>query len=233
MTAPVWEDARVARGLERLRVLRDADHAAGGGRLGWKTGMGGPVAEKMGTTGALVGYMTDATLLPDGAEVDVTGWTGAVLEPEIAIRMGRDLPAGSTREQALASIDALASAIELADIDLPFEDPEAIFAHKLFHRGVILGGFDASRAGADVEGVSLSVRGPDSEYADHVDPLIPVGNLGDVACHVANVVAQMGETLAAGDVVITGSGIPAIPIVGPGRIEVVHHGLGSTSVTIV
>jgi 2-keto-4-pentenoate hydratase len=233
MTAPVWEDARVARGLERLRELRDADHAAGGRRLGWKTGMGGPVAEKMGTTGALVGYMTGATLLPDGVTIDVSDWTNPLLEPEIAIRMGRDLPAGSTREEALASIDAIASAIEVADVDLPFEDPEAIFGKKLFHRGVILGTFDTGRAGADVEGVTLTVRGREKEYADHVDPLIPIGNLGDVACHVANVVAQMGETLAAGDIVITGSGIPAIPMAGEGRMEVVHHNLGATSLTVV
>jgi hypothetical protein len=79
---------------------------------------------------------------------------------------------------------------------------------KLFHRGVILGTFDTGRAGADVDGVTLTVRGREKEYADHVDPLIPVGKLGDVACHVANVVAQMGETDAAGDIVITGSGDP-------------------------
>ncbi len=232
MSAPVWADARVERGLEHLRRLRDADHAAGAARLGWKTGMGGPVAEAMGTTGALVGHVTGATLLPDGATIDVSEWVKPVLEPEIAIRMGTDLPAGASREQALASIDGLASAIEVADLDLPFEDPEAIFEHRLFHRGVILGRFDSARAGGDAGGITLSVHGPQVEYAHHVDPLIPIGDLGDVAAHVANVVAQIGETLAAGDVVITGSGIPAIPMTEAGRYEVAHHGLGTTSLTV-
>ena len=50
---------------------------------------------------------------------------------------------------------------------------------------------------------------------------------------MANVVAQMGETLAAGDVVITGSGVlPAPSLRSSGRYEVVHHGLGATSVTV-
>lgn len=232
MTAPVWEDPRVARGLARMREARDAAHASGAGRLGWKTGLGGAAAEQLGTTGPLVGYLTRATLLPDDATIDVAGWTNPVLEPEIAIKMGRDLPPGSTREEALASIDSLASAIEVADVDLPLEDPEAILARSFFHRGVVLGTFDRSRAGADVEGISLSVRGPDGVHADHVDPLIPIGDLGEIACYVANVVAQIGEILAADDIVITGSGIPAVPLAAGGRIEVVHHGLGMTSVIV-
>ena len=36
----------------------------------------------------------------------------------------------------------------------------------------------------------------------------------------------MNETLAAGDVVITGSGVPAVPLSEAERYEVVHHGLG-------
>jgi 2-keto-4-pentenoate hydratase len=232
MTAPVWEDARVMRGLQQQRARRDSDLGSGRRRLGWKTGMGGPVMELLGTTGTLVGYMTDASVVPDGATIDVSDWQRPVLEAEIAIRMGSDLPAGSSREAGLAAIDALASAIEVADVDLPFEDPEALLASNLFHRGVVLGRFDTARAGADVDGITLSVIGSEKEYADHVDPLAPIGNLGDVACHVANVVAQMGETLAAGDVVITGMGIPPIALAGEGRVEVVHHNLGALSLSV-
>jgi 2-oxo-3-hexenedioate decarboxylase len=232
MTAPVWEDARVMRGLRKQRAKRDDELASGRRRIGWKTGMGGAVMERLGTTGTLVGYMTDASVVRDGATIDVSAWTNPLLEPEVAIRLGRDLEAGATREEGLAAIDALASAIEVADVDPPFEDPEALLAGNLFHRGVLLAPWDEARAGALVDGIALSVRSGDTVYADHVDPFIPIGDLGDVAVHVANVVAQMGETLSAGDVVITGTNIPPIELRSGDRIEVEHHGLGSLSLAV-
>lgn len=230
--SPVWEDPRVRRGLqrqsERWRVALDG----GAQRIGWKVGMGGAVAEKMGTTGSLVGYLIDETMVQDGSVLDVTGWTHPVLEAEIAIRLGADLPAGLSRDDAMARIDALASAIEIADVELPFEDPEALLAGNLFHRGVVLGPFDSARAGADVSGVTLSVRGRERTYADRVDPLAAVGDLGEIACHVANTLGSIGEKLAAGDVVITGMAIPALDLEPGDQISVVHHGLGELSVWV-
>lgn len=106
--------------------------------MGWNTDVGGPVMALLGTAGALTGYITDDRFARRG-RTDVTGRSNAVLEAEIAIRMGGDLPAGSVGDQAL---DALASAIGIADVDLPFEDPEELLAGNLFYRGVIFSPFE-------------------------------------------------------------------------------------------
>lgn len=223
---------RVLRGLARQADRRRAAIDRGERHIGWKSGMGGASAmAALGTTGALTGYLTDATLLPADAIVDVRGWAAPVLEPEIAIRLGTDLAPGATRKEAALAIDALASAIEIADVDLPLEDPEEILAGNVFHRGLVLGPFDVGRARADVAGVSLSVVGRHRRYADGVHPTDAIGDLADVACHVADVLAYAGHTLSAGDVVITGAALP-VPLNADERIEVVHWGLGEVAIQI-
>ncbi|HVW48483.1 MAG TPA: fumarylacetoacetate hydrolase family protein [Solirubrobacterales bacterium] len=230
MSAFVCDNPAVMRGLERQLARRRDALAGGAARLGWKTGMSGAaVMESLGTTGALVGYLTDATLLADGATVDVGAWHSPVLEPELAIRIGSDLAAGSDRAGAAAAIDALAPAIELADTDLPFEDPEALLAGNLFHRAVLLGSFDEARAGADLDGVTLDVTADGRAVAAAADPLAIVGDVVAVALHVAAVLERAGEGLLAGDVVITGSAIPAVPIAPGERFLVDYGGIGSVS----
>jgi len=69
MTAAVWEDERVVRGMGvHLQAQRDK----GGARIGWKMGLGLPAAlERLGTTGALVAELRDLTLLESGASLSV------------------------------------------------------------------------------------------------------------------------------------------------------------------
>ena len=78
-------------------------------------------------------------------------------EPEIAVHIGHDLAGGGDRAAAAAAIAALGPAIELADADLPFEDPEAILKGNIFQRHVILGEPDASRAGGSTAGLTARV----------------------------------------------------------------------------
>jgi 2-keto-4-pentenoate hydratase len=193
--------------------------------------MGGEaVMAALGTSGALVGYLTDATLIADGGTVDVGGWREPVLEPELAIRLGADLGPDASPAEGAAAVDAVAAAIEVADVDLPFEDPEALLAGNLFHRGVVLGEFNESRAGLDLDGVAVDVSVGGRAHAEGADPLAIVGDLGAVAAHVAAVLARAGETLRAGDVVITGSAIPPLPLAPGESYTVEYRGDGSVSV---
>jgi 2-keto-4-pentenoate hydratase len=126
--------------------------------------------------------------------------------------MGRDLPGGGDRAAAAAAIAALAPAIELADADLPFEDPEAILKGNIFQRHVVLGEPDASRAGGDTAGLTALVFRRDTEAARTSDPEAATGSLVDVVRHVADLLAAFGEKLAAGDIIIAGSVTPPLII---------------------
>ena len=74
-----------------------------------------------------MGFLTDRTLLPDGAAARSAVVT-PMLEAEVAVRVGAD-----------GRIDGYAAAIELADVDPPPEDAEAIVAGNIFHKHVLLG----------------------------------------------------------------------------------------------
>jgi 2-keto-4-pentenoate hydratase len=147
-------------------------------------------------------------LIPPGGTASLAGWVKPVAEPEIAVHIGRDLPGGGDRAAAAAAIAALGPAIELADADLPFEDPEAILKGNIFQRHVILGERDASRAGGSTTGLTARVFRREAEVARTSDPEAATGKLVDIVRHVADLLAAFGEKLSAGDVIIAGSVVP-------------------------
>lgn len=226
-------DARILAGLERQTVERRRLLDDGARRLGWKAGFGTAAAmEVLGTRAPLVGFMTDRTLLADGGSASVGDWDKAVLEPEIAVRLGTDLGPGATRDEAAAAIDALAPAIELADLSGPLDDVEAILAGDIFHRGVVLGTFVPLGGGVALGGLRVDVMGADGPLAEDVDPADLLGDLAEVVRHLADALPAADDAMRAGDVVITGSVVAPIAVTGAQRFEVRFAGLGSVSVVL-
>jgi 2-keto-4-pentenoate hydratase len=210
--SPVWDDPRVARGMEaQLRARRERIDA-GERPVGWKVGFGAPAAKQnLGIEAPLVGFLTDRGLVEDGALYSIAGWTKPALEPEIAVHMGSDLPAGADREAAAGAIGGLGPAIELADLDMPLDDLEAVVAGNIFQRGFVLGPADGSRAGGSADGLVATIHRNGAELARTDEPLMMVGGeLVDVTRHVADLLGAAGERLRAGEVIITGSVVPLI-----------------------
>jgi len=217
MTA--WDDPRIARGMEKQLGDRRARIAAGEKPLGWKVGLGAPPAmERLRIKAPLVGYMMQKSLLPNRVTVPVGNWHKPVAEPEVAVYVGRDLPGGADRPTAAGAIAALGPAIELADLNPPPDDVEVTLAGNIFHRHVILGPEDKSRAGAKLDGLVGHVfrRGTLAAKQDKIEALI--GEMIGIVQHVAGTLAAYGETLSAGDVIITGSIVPP-PFIEPDETE--------------
>ena len=210
MTA-MWDDPRIQRGMTEQLAKRRARIAAGEAPLGWKVGFGAPaMMEKLRITAPLVGFLMQRALIPSGGSASLAGWVKPVAEPEIAVHIGRNLPGGGDRAAAAAAIAALGPAIELADADLPFEDPEAILKGNIFQRHVVLGERDAARAGGSTVGLTARVFRRDTEVAQTNDPEAATGKLVDIVRHVADMLAAFGEKLSAGDVIIAGSVVPPL-----------------------
>ena len=95
---------------------------------------------------------------------------------------------------------------------------EVTLAGNIYHRHVILGPPDPTRAGARLDGLAGHVfrRGALSAKQENVEALI--GEMIGIVQHVAGTLAAHGETLRAGDVIITGSIVPP-PIVEPDETE--------------
>lgn len=206
-----WFDPRVARGTaaqlsrwhERLR--------AGEKALGWKVGFGAPAAmEQLKISAPLVGHLVDRARLEPGSMVSLAGWKKPAAEAEIAVYMGRDLPGGAGRDTAKQAISGLGPAIELADVEFPPEDVEAILKGNIYQRHVMLGSCDRTRAGCVLDGLTATVVRNGIEIARTSDPQAATGELIDIVRHVADLLTAFGERLRAGQVIITGSITPPL-----------------------
>jgi 2-keto-4-pentenoate hydratase len=135
-----------------------------------------------------------------------------VAEPEVAVHIGCDLPAGATAEAAAAAIAGISPAIELADVHEPATEPERILGHDIYQRHIVLAGSTPARAGAAADGLTCRVMRRGAEFMSTTDPQANTGYWVDIVGHVANVLAAFGERLRAGEVIITGSVVPPIAI---------------------
>jgi 2-keto-4-pentenoate hydratase len=206
-----FDDPHIARGMRAQLALLSRRLHDGDARLGWKVGFGAPAAmEKLGIAAPLVGFLTQRARLESGATVSLAGWKKPAAEAEIAVHMRTNLAGGANRNAAQAAIAGVGPAIELADVDFPPDDAEAILSGNIYQRHVILGACDASRAGCVLDGLTARISRDGAEVARTTDPQAATGELVDIVRHVADVLAALGHTLRAGEIIITGSITPPL-----------------------
>jgi 2-keto-4-pentenoate hydratase len=221
MTA-AWGDPRISRGMTAQLNRRRELLRTGQKPLGWKLAFGGPAAmEALGINAPLVGFLMRKALLPAQATVSLADWKKPAAEPELAVHVGKDLPANSSRAMVMAAIAGLGPAIELADVDRPSDDVEVTLASNIYQRHIILGPNDVTRAGGLLAGLSARVLRNGREVANTSDLEALTGELIDIVRHTADLLAAFGESLQAGQIVIAGSVIPPLWL-GPGE-EIVFH----------
>ena len=210
-------DKRVVDGMAAQMSMRRKQLSSGARHLGWKVGFGTPAAmERLGTTAPLFGFMTDRNVVKSGSVLSIAGWTRGVLEPEVAVHLGSDVPSGADDSEVRAAIAGLGPAVELADLDPDVQDVEGILSGDIFHRHVLLGPIDRSRAGASITGVEAMVFRNGEKIAGGSGPADFPAEAVVILRALAHELEANGETLRAGDVVITGSIVPPVKV-GPGQ----------------
>lgn len=203
----------IKKGLTAQLARRRERIAAGEKPLGWKVGLGAPAAmAELGLAAPLTGYLMQRALLLSGSIVSFDGWTKPVAEPELCVRMMADLGGGASSDAAAAAIKEILPAIELADFDPAptLDNLDTVLAGDIYQRHVILCG--NTRPGAGLTGLTSRVERRGAEAARTSDLEMLSGKLTEIVAHVANVLDAMGERLRAGEVIITGSITPPIPI---------------------
>ena len=212
----------IAKGMTAQLATRRARISAGEKPLGWKVGFGAPASmQKLGLTAPLVGYLMQGAQVASGGSVSLKDWAKPVAEPEIAVRMARDLGAGAAADAVMASIESLQPAIELADLG-PLPEPgnlDAVLAGDIYQRHVVLA--PQARAGGSVEDLTSRLIRRGTEANRTGDPEALTGKLLDIVAHVATVLSAFGEKLSAGDIIITGSITPPL-MLEPDETELRH-----------
>jgi 2-keto-4-pentenoate hydratase len=218
MTDPAAADptttvAAVSRGMQAQLGRRDAALAAGAAPVGWKIGFNTPAIQAhFGLTDAVVGFMLDTGVLPDGATVSLAGWAAPAVEVEVAVRVG-----------AGGGVAGLAPALELVDLDISFEDIEPVLAANICHRGVIFGD--------EVPGVDPWAMVATVTRAGEV---VAEGRLTEdpatTAAFVRKYLVSHGAELAEGDRIIAGSVVAPVAVAPGDELSVSFGALGHLSV---
>ena len=206
--------AALSRGMRLLLARRAAEVAHGAAPVGWKIGFNGPaVQQHFGLSEPVVGYLTDTGVSPDGVTVPVGGWTAPAVEVEVAIRVGDR-----------GEVGGLAPALELVDLDLPFDDLEPILAGNVFQRGVVFG---REVPGVDPWAVRVTVTRSDETVAEGAlseDPATTVAFVGSF-------LAAHGAALVPGDRIIAGSMIAPLAVAPGDALHVSFGPLGELGVS--
>ncbi len=168
----------------------------------WKVGAPGPAAEPSCSP------LPASGLLQSGVRLDGAGWHLRGIELEVAVRLGRDLPAGDAEDPArvAAAIDALLPALEVVEtrlVDRKDGAPLLPLADLQNHGALVLGQPVPWRP-LDLKTLATRVQFDGTTVADKVGGHT-TGDVIALLAWLARHAAGRGRPLRAGDVVTTGS----------------------------
>ncbi len=224
---------KIQAGMHRQLQTWRSTVAAGHQRLGWKTGFTLPAdQQRHKLPSAMVGFLSRERCYRSGDHYRVSPNAVLLVEPEAAIQMGADVPAGASAEQAVAAIAAYTAALELVDTTRSVDDDiEAILAGNLFHEGVVLAESHLPARDYRREQLAISLRINGREVRT-LEPARVPDDFSAIILAVANTLAAHGEQLQKGDWIITGAATKPAAIAVRDEIELDMGVLGRLALRI-
>ena len=183
---------------------------------------------QMGVDDLIWGRLTDAMIIEDGGVIDLSKYVHPSAEPEIAFILKSSLSGIVTKAQAFAAVEAVAGAIEVIDSrykNFKFSLSDVI-ADNCSSTGFVIGAWH--KADSDISDLSMAIKvndevaasGSSSDILDH-----PINSLVEAA----RCIAQSGEELKAGQIILAGAATAAIALVPNQHISANIENLGSCS----
>ena len=223
-----FEDAYAIQDVIRARKI-----ARGHKIVGLKAGLTSHAKMKqMGVTEPVFGFMADYYTVPEGGEVKVSELIHPKVEPEIAFVTRRPLKGpGCHIGAVLAATDFVLPGIEVIDSryrDFKFDLGDVI-ADNSSSSGFVIG--PPSAPGTDIAnlGIVLTVDGRVAETGSSAAIL---GHPLRALVAAARMVAQAGEELRPGDIVLAGAATAAVPVAPGQRIELQVQTLGTVALSV-
>lgn len=223
---------KIQHGMQRqLALWRES--VAPQQRLGWKIGFNlAADQQRLGLPSAMVGFLSGERRCQPGTTYRSSPGARLLVEPEVAVLIGTDLPAGAGAAQANAAIEAYSAALELIDTSRSASDDiEAILAGNMFHEAVVLGEQRLAPADYHREQLALSLRIDNREVATLEQPRVPA-EFASLVITVADILAAHGEQLRKGDWIITGAAAKPVPVQAGDAIFLDMGSLGEISLAI-
>ena len=168
------------------------------------------------------------------ARIKAASFMHLVVECELAVRLGADLPARAqpySRADVRAAIDAVMPAFELIEdrhANYKSTSAKTLIADNAWNGGIVLGAPVTLSSAFDPDKLAgtLSINGKQAHTGLTDDPL------GALAW-IANLAIERDRPMTRGMVVITGSVIPTLPIALGDQFSFALQGLGAVEMTSV
>lgn len=214
---------RIQYEIRRLRLARG--HRIAGLKMGLTSRA---KMRQMGVDRPIFGFMTEDFVLAPGAEVSVGRYIHPRVEPEIVFVTRAPLRGpGCHAGAVLAATDFVAAGIELLDSryrDFKF-DLNSVIADNTSAAGFVVG--DRARDPRQLDLATLGVVfEKNGEIVSVGAGAAVLGNPAASVAMLANMLAERGEAIPAGSILLTGGLTEAIPVA-PGdhvRLRVQHLG---------
>lgn len=188
---------------------------AGEKLAGFKVGFTNiPVREKMGLPDSTYGYELESMVLANGGELAMRELIAPKIECEICFRLGQDLSGkGLTVEQVMAATDAVCASFEICDARIkdwkcPYPD---FFADNGFSARVVLSGRWVPVGKVDLLEETVVLTQDGAKLAEGKGAMA-MGHPANAVSWLAGKLADRGKGLKAGQIVMTGTLTPILPI---------------------
>lgn len=221
------DDAYAVQSLSVQRRL-----ARGERPVGYKMGLTSRAKmQQVGVGEVIWGRLTDAMRVEEGGRVALSAYVHPRVEPEIAFLLKAPLAGTVSNAEALAAVEAIAPALEIIDSrykDFKFALPDVI-ADNSSSSGFVLGNWHRPDSDFANVGISLEADGR----------AVQVGSSAAILGHpirslvaAARLIAQSGETLPAGAIILAGGATAAHPLAAGMAIKGRFQGLGSVGFAV-
>jgi len=189
--------------------------------------------EQMGVHVPIYGHLTSGMVLVDGGAVVRAAHCHPRVEPEVAFVLGRRLSGRVTTSEALLAVDGVCAALEVIDSryeNFSFTLPDVVADNASSSR-FVLGDTLVSPRAVDVANLGMIMKkngrvvetGASSAIYEHP---------GRSLATLAHLLAERGEALEAGSVVLTGGATAAIALAPGDVVELDVQSLGRASVSV-
>ena len=220
-----------------LRMVHRRVELDGETIVGKKIGVtSAPVQEMLGVFQPDFGFLTDAMHYPDGAEIPVAG---NLIQPraegEIAFRLKSDLVGpGVTEQDVLNATQSIMPCFEIVDSriqnwNIKIEDTVSDNASCGVYT---LGSNEVDPRTIDLPNLKMKVYKNGELHSEGIGSAVQ-GNPLTAVAWLANTLGEFGIEFKAGEVILSGSLVPLIPVVAGDKMHLELEGVGTASCSFV
>lgn len=216
-------------------IQLEARKTSGETQIGWKMGLTSEAKRKqMNLDSPLYGFLTDKMQIKNNEKFEMAHQIHPKIEPEIAFWIAADLEGDVTDEQVLASCRAVCACLEILDSryeQFKYFSMEDVIADNSSSSHFVLGPWLEEYRDLDLSDLRMSMRknGEEVESGNSKDisgdPVLSVVEL-------CKLLAQRGQKLKAGSIVLAGAATPAIALEPGMKVDLIVQGMRPVSVEV-